>query len=329
MATDNTTPAVPKGEPDAYDSMASVFDELVVPEPNTPMEETPSTPQVEGAAPTPEPKSDAAPAPAAPTGDATPPATEPPVVEPTAPAADATPPATPVEPPPGEVDWEARFKELEARVNAKPEPTLAAAQPEPTPTPEAPVYNEDEQAFITQYEKEWPDIVKGEALKRRAEYNFLVGHIFKEVNRVWGPLLERGSAAAETVAENETLNIIRSVHDDYDDTLYNDVHKWIGGLSGVRRKMAEAIVSEGEPQDVIDLITEFKTATGRKPRIVADAGATPSTSAAPAASVTEISAAAKKAASAMSVVDSKRTAVVQATDPNDFDGAWEEATASK
>lgn len=328
MATETTTPAAPQAEPDAYDSMASVFDELVVPESRTPMEDTPSTTPVEGA-PTPEPTSEAEPAPAAPTGDAPPPATTPPVAEPTAPtvAPDASAPA-PTEPPPEAVDWEARFKELEARVNAKPEPTPAPApETPPAPQAEAPIYSDEEREFISNYEKEWPDITKAEALKRRGEYHHLVKHVFSEVQRVWGPLLERGSAAAETVAENETINIIRGVHNDYDEALYNDVHRWVEGLTGIRRRVAEATIAEGEPQDVIDLISEFKTATGRKPRVVADAAPAPAS--APAASVTEISAAAKKAASAMSVVDSKRTAVVQATDPNDFDGAWDEAVGSK
>lgn len=325
MATENTTPAAPQAEPDAYDSMASVFDELVVPESHTPMEDTPpSTPQVEGQAPTQEPTSDAAPAPAAPTGDSPSPATNPPVAD-TAPTVSPDAPASePTEPPPEAVDWEARFRELESRINAKPEP---APEPAAQPEPELPIYTDEEKSFIAQYEKDWPDITKAEALKRKAEYQYLVKHVFSEVNRVWGPLLERGSAVAETVAENETINYIRSAHDDYDESLYNDVHKWVAGLTGIRRKIAEATITEGEPQDVIDLITEFKTATGRKPRVVADAAPAPAS--APAASVTEISAAAKKAASAMSVVDSKRTVVVQAPDPNDFDEAWNEAVGSK
>lgn len=326
MATENTTPPAPQAEPDAYDSMASVFDELVIPETNTPMEETPpSTPEVDGQAPTPEPTSDATPAPAAPTGDTPSPATTPPVTEPTAPAAEGTTPPASAEPSPEAVDWKARFEELEARTKEQ----AAAPTPEPAaqPEPELPVYTDEEKSFIAQYEKDWPDITKAEALKRKAEYQYLVKHVFSEVNRVWGPLLERGSAAAETVAENETINYIRSTHDDYDESLYNDVHKWVAGLTGIRRKIAEATITEGEPQDVIDLITEFKTATGRKPRVVADAAPAPAS--APVASVTEISAAAKKAASAMSVVDSKRTVVVQATDPNDFDGAWDEAVGSK
>jgi hypothetical protein len=98
----------------------------------------------------------------------------------------------------------------------------------------------------------------------------------------------------------------------------------------MQRKVYEAVVEAGEPDEVIDLITEFKKATGRAVPGVPAVAATPAAAPAPTpGKVTNISEAAKKAAKAMGVVEGKRTATTAAADPNDFDAAWAEAIAEK
>jgi len=300
MATPDET------KPSAYDAMSSAFDELMTPAPK-PEDEAPA-------------------AEAAPVEDAAAPAAEAAPAE-EAPAKDEA--AAPVEagdeaelpkPDTGGEDWEARFKELEAKVTKQPE--LQAKPPVETPPPD--IYAADEKEFLASYDKEWPDIVKGEALKRRAEYAELVKHIFTEIARVYDPLVTRGAQAAEDVAEANTLAVVRSAHADYDGAMYDDVLKWAGTLTGTRKKIVDTTIAEGDPQELVDLLTEFKSATGRKPRVVAGVAA-----AAPAA-VTELSAKAKQAAKALGVVDSKRTAPVSGQpDINDFDAAWAEALGSK
>lgn len=302
MAIDDTKPVEPP-IPD-YDAMSSAFDELTAPEPDKKPEDDPTL-EVDSSAGDDKAEGEAKP----PEGEAKPPEGE--VKSPEGAAAPTS---------EGE-DWEARFKELEAKVNRQPEPP---AKP-PVETPPVDIYAADEKEFLATYEKDWPDVTKGEALKRRAEYAELVKHIFGEIARVYDPLVMRGAQAADTVAETNTLNAILAAHADYDDAMYNDVLKWAEGLTGTRKRIVEAVIAEGEPSELVELISDFKTATGRKPRVVAGTD-----NSAPAASVTELSAKAKQAAKALGVVDSKRTAPVSGQpDPNDFDSAWEDAVGSK
>jgi hypothetical protein len=298
----------------SYDEMSSVFDSLLG---STPKDEV----TAEGDAPaatTPaegEAKPDAATAPAG--GIEEPKAEEPKAEEPKAEEPKAE------EPKSEEDELRSRLDKLEQRTSEKapppetpPEDVRPATRQEP---PES--YNAEEKTFLADYEKEWPDVSRGEALKRRAEYQRVVEYVFSEIARVYGPLIERGASAADTVAETAALTAIRSAHNDYDDAMYESVVAWANDLPGYRKKVALGVIEEGEPQDVIDLISEFKTAKGlNKPKVVAgtDVPAKPA--------VTELPAAAKKAAQALGVVDSKRSAVApNAEDPSDFDSAWAEA----
>jgi len=311
MATDTTKPEEPTVSD--YDAMSSAFDELTAPEPSGKPEEGESTSVVDQAAADVKKETPEAPA------------TETPAETP-APEGEAKPPEgaeKPAETSTSEnEDWEARFKELEAKVTKQPEPQQQEARP-PVETPPPDIYAADEKEFLATYEKDWPDVAKGEALRRRQEYGELVKHIFSEIARVYDPLVMRGAQAADTVAETTTLSAIRAAHADYDDAMYNDVLKWADGLTGTRKRVVDAVIAEGEPHELVELLTDFKSATGRKPRVVAGA-------AAPAAGVTELSAKAKQAAKALGVVDSKRTAPVTGqADPDDFDSAWNEALGSK
>jgi hypothetical protein len=324
---DPKTPAAEAPAPADYDVMSSVFDGLLAPTPAT--ETAPaSTSEVDEAAA-------AAGAVTTPPAE-TPPAETPPVAAPAAEAPPAEPPPTAeppsaaVETPPEEIDWKARFDALQAEKAAAPPPAAPAAEAPPAETPPVEVYSADEKEFLAQYAENWPDITRGEALRRRAEYGQLVTHIFSEFNRIYAPLIERGAAAADTVAENAALTVIQGAHSDYDDKMYDDVISWADGLTGTRKKFAQAVIEGGDPNEVVELITEFKTATGRKPRVVADGGVTPPAAPAAPTSVTQLSAAAKKAAKALGVVDSKRSVnATSAADPNDFDAAWDEAVGTK
>lgn len=243
-----------------------------------------------------------------------------------APSTDSSAPQ-PGEQPPAEDDYEARFKalsaqfeELKNKVNAPPaEPTPAAA-----PAAEAPpLYGEEEIAFLKKYDEDWPDIARGEALKRRAEYQELVTHVFKEVARVYGPMLKEAYEAAQVVNDNTQLDGIRKVHSDYD-AIYDDVVKWVDTLPVYFKGRAKEVMESGTVEEVNSMIADFKKATGRTAQpTTPTATASPAAPAAPAAAgVAQLSDAAKKAAKAMGAVDSKRTAGAQADDPNDFDGTW-------
>jgi len=331
MDPKKTTEPAETTPPNDYDAMSSAFDSLMEPSPPegdsalapnegaapaAAAEGTPATPAAEGT-------------PATPAAEGTPatPAAEGTTSTPAAEGTTSTPAAkgtTSTE----DVDWKKRFEDLEAKVTAQQpaEPTaVQPPEPEKPPVDAPPLYAKDEQDFLTQYAKDWPDVARGEALTRRAEYQQLVSHVFSEIQRVWGPLVQQGAQAAETVADSTTLQAIREVHKDYDDPMYEAVVEYANGLSGMPKRVALATIEEGEVSDVIDLISEYKRAKGLdKPKVVAGTGVPTS-----ATSVTELPAAAKKAAKALGVVDSKRTATSTATDPNDFDSAWDEAVSSK
>jgi hypothetical protein len=302
-----------------YDAMSAAFDELVVePDASSNKDEDPPAPSA-----------------AQPTTPTTPAATDP-ASQPAAGAATDESSSTSESgsaaegAPQAETDYKALYEALKAKEQPQPQDsTDKVEQPKAPAAAEPPrdPYNEDEKKFLAQYETEWPDIVRGESLRRRSEYQQIVAHVFSEINKAYGPLIERGAAAAEQVAEQSTLSYITSKHADYDDQMYEDVVKWAGDLPGFKGTLARNVIENGEPQDVVDLITEFKTSTGRKPRVVA--AAAPASAATP-ATPTELSAAAKKAARALGVVETKRTAAApNATDPDDFNSAWEEAVGSK
>ena len=284
-----------------YAEMSSVFDSLTLGDPNKPPEDPDNPAVVE-------------PAPAA-------------VVEPAK-----------VEPPP--VDYEAEYKRLKAESDARaaaPEPTPVTAQPAPAPVaepqPAPPIYTADETEFLKKYREEWPDIARGEALARQAENIALVNHIYAQIAEHVLPLVQRGAQAADAVSESETISMIRDAHPDYSAKMYDDVNAWAEGLTGFEKKAAMMTIKEGDPEDVVDLISKFKEANPAAASSVAAHVAKPAAVVAPAAkpkaTVTELSAAAKQAARAISAVDTKRTpSTPNSVDKGDFDGAWAEAMAS-
>jgi len=226
-------------------------------------------------------------------------------------------------------DWKAKYDALVAAQAAAPKPDAedTAAPVAPAKPAEAPpVYSVEETEFLKEYAKEWPDVIKGEALRRRDEYRQLTAHIFSEVERVFGPIAQRAAETAESFENDSTLRAITQAHPDYDDAMYDAVVAWAGGLNGYERTLAQGIIKEGSPRDVVDLVTRYKDVKGIKTA----ASATPAPAAPVKASVTELPAAAKKAAKALGVVDSKRGATTPTSvDPNDFDQAWDEAVGAK
>lgn len=335
-ATTDAQPAEKKQPESDYDVMAGVFDELMEPESSSTDEGESSTSKGEGEK-APEAKGDEKKPEEKKPAEAKEPEGEKPAdkkegdesADDKPDGEDAEPAAGDKEPPQDAAYWKKKHDDLVAA--QKPAPVVEDKPEDKKPEdkksePEQKLYAPDEEEFLSSYDKEWPDVIKGEALKRRGEYNQLTRHIFSEINRVWGPLLERGVLAADTVAETTALSVIRAAHDDYDDKMYDDVLAWADTLKGTKQKIVKATIETGDPDEVVDLITEFKTVTGRnKPKVVATEGEKKQQPAAK-STVTELSPKAKQAAKAMSVVDSKRTDPTQATpDANDFDSAWDEA----
>jgi uncharacterized phage infection (PIP) family protein YhgE len=313
MTTETTTPAADTSPAETRDEFDVAFDEIIKAEAQPPEEPAPTP------APAPA-ETTAAPAPAETTAAPAP-------AETTAAPAEAT--AAPAEPAPAVEASElekalARITELETSLKAPAAPA-AAAPAEPAPTEPAPVQwyapTQEEADTLKQFNTDWPDIAKAVAVNTKISLDNALRHVFAEVKRVYDPVLMESREKLESIEGELALGTLRRDHTDYDD-IHAKVGAWVDTLPTFAKMGAKQVMAEGTPQEVSELIAEYK-----KTHPVA-AAAPQATAPAVAPKVkTELSAAAKKAAVTLSVVDSKRTAQTTAADPNDFDGAWAEATA--
>lgn len=175
--------------------------------------------------------------------------------------------------------------------------------------------------MLSSYDKEWADISKAEAIRRKADIFNAVTYMFAQIKQHIEPRLAEFKELSEVMQSQLALTELRRGVSDYD-SIYDDVVKWVDTLPVPFRGGAKQVIESGTPDEVTALITEYKKA---------HPAAAPS--AAPAAPVAagkqdsaSLSPAAKQAAQRLSVVGSKRSASRgNAVDPNDFDGAWEEA----
>lgn len=202
----------------------------------------------------------------------------------------------------------ARIAEALAERTKAPEAAPKAAEPP------AEVYTPDEKAAIAKYEEEWPDVAKAEALRRRAEYQQVVGYVFQQVASQLGPLLER----VDAIAQRTHLSDLQAKVDDYE-TIREKVIDWVDKQPSYLREAYNRVVEQGTADEVADLISRYRQDSG-----VAAPAAKPAVAPARKAE-TELPPAAKQAAAALAPVSSKRSAVVQGVDPGDFDAAFAEA----
>lgn len=245
--------------------------------------------------------------------------------------------ATAADPPAEPTELEkaqARITELEAAATAaaaKPAAPVAETKPAPAATPAAATADapadeakitwykptDEEIAAVTEYEKEWPEQSKAEAIRVKAAAYNVSQYVFAEIAKMYGPKLARFEEISVAMEDLLTTDALRGTHADYN-TIRPEMAKWVETLPAYAKAGAKHIMENGTVDEASDLIAEFKKSR--------PAAAAPAAPAAPAK--TELTAAAKKAAGKLSVVDSKRTAPAAAVDPSDFNGAWDEATAS-
>lgn len=256
------------------------------------------------AAPAPEP----APEPAGEPAPAPDPEPAVPAATPSEPGEPAPAPEAPPAPAPAPVEAKAdpdeellnRFADIVKR-KAAPEPVKQ--EPQKQPEPEA-IYSPDETEFLGEYEKDWSDVSKGEALKRRAEYRNLVQFVFTEVGKELGPLLETVQALAQKTA----LTDLRSSVTDYD-TVRERVVEWVGKQPTYLQVAYDHVIKNGTSEEVVDLVDRWRRDTGT-------AAAAP-----PSPAKTALPTATKQAAAALAPVASKRSQVLQG-DPVTFEDAF-------
>jgi hypothetical protein len=174
-----------------------------------------------------------------------------------------------------------------------------------------PIYNQEEQDFLATYDKDYAEIARGEALKRKAEYRDLLSYVFQEVGKFVAPLRE----TTATLAERTHLADIRSHVTDYSDDLRQQVIDWAAKQPAYLQAAYNQVIEQGTADEVKDLVARFRGETGQ-----VAAGAAPA--AAPPRKDNELSGEAKQAAAALAPVESKRSGVQAPADPASFDDAW-------
>ena len=221
-------------------------------------EDTPVEPALSFPA-TPAPAEEPAPAPAEPAPAPAEPAPAP--AEPAPVPAPAEPAPAPV--PQAAVDWEARARALEAQLAVRPTPAPVAPALE-APTEAAPVYTQEETELLTAYQTDWPDIAKAEALTRRAEYRQLLDYVFTKVQEQLAPVQQYTQEASGDMHYNK----LTQAHADYDQ-IVDKVEEWVAKQPEFLRKSLTEVATSGDTNDVIELVSMYKRATGAQPAAIA------------------------------------------------------------
>jgi hypothetical protein len=169
------------------------------------------------------------------------------------------------------------------------------------------MFTSDEQAVLTAYEKDWPDVARAESLRRRAEYQQLVGYIFDQVAARLAPVEQM----VHGTSERSHINDLYSLIPDYDQ-VRDPVIEWVGKQPAYLKAAFQQVVNGGSPEEVADLVGRYRAASSAPAPRAAPAPAAPP----------EPAPAVRKAAAAMAPVRSSRSGTVQPATPEDFDGAF-------
>lgn len=195
-----------------------------------------------------------------------------------------------------------------ARIVKEKESPAAETHQVPPDQQQQPYYSEEETKFLQDYEKDWPDVAKAEALRRRAEYRDLVGYVFQEVAKEVMPIMDM----VRTLSERTHLSDLHNTVEDYDD-VRDKVIAWVAKQPAYLQPGYNHVIKQGTVDEVADLINRYKQETGTAIRTTPSAGRK---------TETELPTATKQAAAALAPVSSKRSAIIAGQDPNDFESAF-------
>lgn len=214
-----------------------------------------------------------------------------------------------------DADALARLAKLIAETQQQTYERNKASEPKaeaPKQDDEPALYTDDEQVALQEYEKEWPDVARGESLKRRAEYRQLVDYVFNEISNHIAPMMQ----AVHSLSERTHLQDLQSAVGDYD-VVRDDVVNWVDTQPAYLQDAYKRVITNGTVDEVADLITRYKAETGRVQQPQQPAAARPARK-----KETELPATTKQAAASLAPVSSKRSVVPQGDDPNDFESAF-------
>ena len=227
-------------------------------------------------------------------------------------------PALPPAPAAADNDALSRLADMLAQRQTQQQP-----QPAPAPAPPPAAFNADDQAFLTQYMTDFPDVARAESLFRQAEYRALTSHIFAEVNRYFAPRM----ALLDQLADGAAYSQITQKVPNYD-TTRDQVVEWVKTQPAYLQTAYNHVIASGTVDEISDLFDRFSQATGvaspsNAGGVAPAGGQQGKVSLVPAAKpAAELSPAAKQAVARLAPVNGKRTAPTQGA-PQTFDAAFE------
>jgi hypothetical protein len=129
---------------------------------------------------------------------------------------------------------------------------------------------EDKDADLEEYLKDYAFISANEAKLRKKELEKLKKDIVKEVADAYEIPIKTVEKLVQEDAEVKAavhLGAIREAHEDYGVTVKKmDIVQWVETLSPSKRKAGMTIITEGDTDEVIDLITDYKKAHDMIPK---------------------------------------------------------------
>lgn len=183
-------------------------------------------------------------------------------------------------------------------------------QPQPQ-QPQNP-FTQEEIEILQKYEQDFPDVARAEFIRRKAEYNQMMGYIFSEMAAQLQPMI----GALRSISQRVHLGDLQNQVQDYN-TIRDQVVEWVGKQPAYIKSAYERVVQEGTAEEVADLVNRWRAETGQvaaQPQKGSDGNGSKK----PARAPTE---AAKAAAAALAPVAGKRTIIPQAQ-PTTFDDAF-------
>jgi len=177
---------------------------------------------------------------------------------------------------------------------------------------------EDKRAIVDKYEQEWAEVSEAEQIKRTAELQLLQDRLYSDLKSALAPVFE----TTQRLQVNAHFDTIRQQHPDFDN-IRDQLSEWIDQQPEFVRPAYQEVAEKGSPQQIIDMINQFKAAkgmTGAVPEVPASSARKPEqrkpAQKQPAAS-------AKKALAA--APSPSKAEVPGSARHDDFDDAFEEA----
>jgi hypothetical protein len=190
-------------------------------------------------------------------------------------------------------------------------------QPQPQPQPEPSPFTPDEIAAVTEYQTEYPDIAKAEAVLRRADMLAAVRYVMAEVSKALQPTV----ATVQQLATRTHAGDLQRLVPDYNVTR-DEIVAWAQQQPAYLHQGYAYVINRGTPEEVADLISRYRASTGapvQQPPVQRQLPVQQQRQAPP----TPQDPATRRALAGLSPVQTKRSASATGVEPVDFDSAFD------